>query len=397
MNQFHKILLRVFFISILAHQHIRTFAQDTSRMRISLLTVTPGEELYSIFGHSALRVIDSNSVTDIAFNYGTFNFDDKDFYLKFLRGRLNYFVNAENFEDFKFANQSDKRGITEQVLNFSAAEKINIRHALIENLKEENKYYLYNFFLDNCTTRLRDIIIKNHLPAPVLPSVMPAGSTFRNGLHKYQDLSDRPWTKLGMDLLLGTPADEVMTPAQQEYLPDNLMYALDSVKNTSLVSASYQLYRLNIQSKHKVIFTPFVFFSLLLALFIFLSLSKNNVAKKTLAALDAFLFFTIGLFGIIFVVMWVGTDHYMMKNNYNLLWAWPMHIIYAFFINGKTKRIATYSLITAVFLVLLLCSWFFLAQKMHYALIPLVMLMIYRTGVRFFTAEKGVRRVNAEI
>ena len=397
MNHFHKILLRVFFICILALQHISTFAQDTSRMRISLLTVTPGEELYSIFGHSALRVIDSNSVTDIAFNYGTFNFDDKDFYLKFLRGRLNYYLNADNFEDFKYANQADNRGITEQVLNFSAAEKINIRHALIENLKEEKKYYLYNFFLDNCTTRLRDIIVKNHAPAPALPSVMPAGSTFRDGLHKYQDLSDRPWTKLGMDFLLGTPADEVMSPAQQEYLPDNLMYALDSVKITRLVLSSQQLYPINTQRKNKVIITPFVFFTLLFLLFFVLSRSTNNMAVKSLNFLDAFLFFTIGLLGMIFVLMWVGTDHYMMKNNYNLLWAWPMHIIYAFFINRKTKRIATYSLITSIFLVLLLCSWFFLAQKMHYALIPLVMLMIYRSSVRFFTAEKRVRRISAEL
>ena len=377
---FKNVFLRVIFIFTFSHCIMFTFAQDTSRIRISLLTVTPGEELYSTFGHSALRVIDSNSVTDIVFNYGTFNFDDKDFYLKFLRGRLNYFVNAENFEDFQFANFSDNRGITEQVLNFSAAEKINIRHALIENLKEENKYYLYNFFLDNCTTRLRDIIVKNHQPVPVLSSVMPAGATFRDGLHKYQDLSDRPWTKLGMDLLLGTPADELMTPAQQAYLPDNLMYALDSVKNTTLVLSTQELYPVNVQTKRKVIFRPFVFFSLLLGLFILLSFSQKNAAKKTLMLLDSFLFFTIGLFGIIFVMMWVATDHYMMKNNYNILWAWPMHIIYAFFINKKSKKVATYSLITCIFLLLLLCSWFFLAQEMHYALIPLVLLMIYRTG-----------------
>src|SRR5882762_7217179 len=98
-------------------------AQDSSRIQISLLTCTPGEELYSTFGHSALRVIDSNSVTDIVYNYGTFNFDDKNFYIKFIRGKLLYYVDTENFRDFKEAYQLDNRGITEQVLNFTAQEK----------------------------------------------------------------------------------------------------------------------------------------------------------------------------------------------------------------------------------------------------------------------------------
>lgn len=372
-------------------------AQDSSRLRISLLTCTPGEELYSIFGHSAIRVIDSNSVTDYVYNFGTFNFDDEGFYLKFLRGKLNYMLSLDHFEDFKNDYIAQNRGITEQVLIFSGEEKLHIRNALNENLKEENKYYLYNFFLDNCTTRLRDIIVKNHQPIPVLPYAMPAGSTFRDGLHKYQDLSDRPWTKLGMDLLLGTPADDVMTPAQQAYLPDNLMYSLDSVTNTPIVSSSQKLFPISSKENSKVIFTPLVFFSLLLIVFVFLSVSNNIFLKKIIAGLDGFLFFTVGLFGIIFVVMWVATDHYMMKNNYNLLWAWPMHIVYAFFLNRNTKRVRTYSLLTAVFLVLLLCAWFFLAQEMHYALVPLVMLMIYRSCVRFFTAVKGDKGVNAEL
>lgn len=396
MNHFQNILLRCFFLVVTVACLINsTSAQDSSRLRISLLTVTPGEELYSIFGHSALRVIDSNIIDyDYVYGYGTFDFNDKDFYLKFLRGKLNYYVSSSEFEEFKSENISQNRGITEQVLNFSAAEKLNIRHVLNENLKEENKYYLYNFFLDNCTTRLRDIIEKNHQPRPAWPSVMPAGSTFRDGLHKYQDLSNRPWTKLGMDLLLGTPADEVMTPAQQQYLPDNLMYALAGVKNTPLVISAQYLYPTIKKENKKLIFTPLVSFSFLFLLFVLLSFSKNRVLGNILAYLDSILFFTAGLLGIIFIMMWVGTDHYMMKNNYNLLWAWPAHIVYAFFLNRNTKRVRTYSLLTAIFLVLLLCSWFFLAQQMHQALIPLVLSMIYRSGVRFFTAEKKVRGVS---
>src|ERR1700679_2725223 len=105
-------------------------AQDSSHIRISLLTCSPGEEIYSTFGHSALRVIDSSSITDVVLNYGTFDFYDPHFYLKFVRGKLLYYLSAENFQDFKLDNQSSNRSITEQVLNFSPEEKIEIEEAL---------------------------------------------------------------------------------------------------------------------------------------------------------------------------------------------------------------------------------------------------------------------------
>ncbi|HEX2682474.1 MAG TPA: DUF4105 domain-containing protein, partial [Ferruginibacter sp.] len=160
-------------------------AQDSSRLRISLLTCTPGEELYSTFGHSAFRVIDSNSVTDIVYNYGTFNFDDDGFYLKFIRGKLLYYVSTEPFTDFKYQYQATNRGITEQVLDLTATEKIAIRQFLNENIKEENKYYKYDFFFDNCTTRLRDILTKYKDSSFTQTAVMPVGSRFREAIHEY--------------------------------------------------------------------------------------------------------------------------------------------------------------------------------------------------------------------
>lgn len=377
------ILFRISLIVAFSHFFFFLHAQDSSRLRISLLTCEPGEELYSIFGHSALRITDSNSVTDHVYNYGTFNFEDEGFYLKFLRGKLKYYVSLEEFQDFKNDYILQNRGITEQVLNLTANEKITIRRLLAENIREENKFYLYNFFLDNCTTRLRDIIIKNQTPSPLLPNVMPKGSTFRDGLHKYQDLSGRPWTKLGMDLLLGTPADEIMTPSQQAYLPDNLMYGLAGVQNVHPIASSQQLFATQTKEIKRVSITPFVFFSLLLLFFIALHFSTNNFFKKILAISDSLLFFTVGLLGVIFIFMWVATDHYMMKDNYNLLWAWPTHIVYAFLMHRSSKRIRSYSLLAAIFITLLLCCWIFLAQQMNNALLPLMVLLIFRSYRHF--------------
>ncbi|MCY7292703.1 MAG: DUF4105 domain-containing protein [Ferruginibacter sp.] len=376
-----KIFFRFLFISILGLLKItNAAAQDSSRIRISLLTCTPGEELYSTFGHSAVRIIDSNSVTDHVYNFGTFNFDDAGFYLKFIRGQLRYYVNVEAFEDFKFGYVAENRGITEQVLNFTAAEKITIHCALIENIKEENKFYMYDFFYDNCTTRLRDIIVKYHHPSPVLPAVMPTTYTFRNAIHQYLDNNHKYWSKFGIDILLGAPTDAVMKNAQQEFLPENLMKALDSTKNTTIVSSSKNLYVLGETNNKPSLFTPLVLFSTVLFVFLLVSFFKGKKAQNILRLMDAFLFFTAGLLGIVLVFMWIGTDHIMTKNNYNLLWAWPMHIVYAFFIHKNSKRVKAYSMLVTVFLILFLCCWFFVAQKMNNALLPLVVLMIWRAG-----------------
>ncbi len=365
-----------------------SLAQDSSRLRISLLTCTPGEELYSTFGHSAFRVIDSNSVTDAVYNYGTFYFDDSFmFYLKFARGKLLYYESIENFQDFKSTYQADQRGITEQVLDLTAAEKINIQHFLNENAKEENKYYKYDFFLDNCTTRLRDILKRNHDSTFTQKPVMPVGTTFRQAIYQYLDKNDQQWSKLGIDLLLGQPCDGKMTTEQMEFLPDNLMKALDSANN-QIVLSSQQLYPFKETQNSTSFFSPLVVFSLLLVIIVLISLSKNKYAARFLQSFDGLLFFFTGLLGVILIFMWCCTDHSMTKNNYNLLWAWPMHIIIAFFVNSNKNWVKKYFAFTSVALVLVLLAWFFLRQHLNIALIPFVILMIYRSAVKVFFEGK---------
>jgi Domain of unknown function (DUF4105) len=374
-----KIFLQILFICIFAQLHICTFAQ--SRLRISLLTCTPGQELNETFGHSAIRVIDSNSVTDHVYNYGTFDFEDKNFYVKFIKGKLRYFVNIDQFQEFAFFYQQYNRGITEQVLNLSAQEKQNIYYALIENAKEENKYYQYDFFLDNCTTRLRDIIKKYYNPTPALPAVMPTSYTFRNAIHQYLDDNNQYWSKLGIDILLGAKTDAVMTTEQQEFLPDNLMHALDSATNTKVVSTSQQLYIFNSTKNKSSFFTPLFLSSAILLFFILLSLFKNNFSRKLLKFFDVLLFVLVGALGILLLFMWFGTDHIMTKNNYNLLWASPLFIVYAFIVNKNTLQAKRISLFVCIYLLLVLCSWIFLPQLMNNGLLPIVVLLAWRSSL----------------
>jgi len=356
-------------------------AQDSSHIRISLLTCSPGDELYSTFGHSALRVVDSISLTDIVYNYGTFNFGDKNFYIKFTRGKLLYYLSDEDFEDFKSEYQADNRAMIEQVLNFPAAQKIKIEDDLINNLKDENKYYKYDFFFDNCTTRLRDIIKNNETPKPVFKPVMPAGTTFRQAFYQYLDSGKEYWSKLGIDIFLGAKTDAVMTTEQSQYLPINLMRSLDSINNTThLVISETNLYPVNSTVAESSLFTPFKLFTSILVIIILLSLSKNNIIKIFLQGFDGLLFFFIGLLGILLILMWTATDHRLCADNYNLLWAWPTHVIMAFFINSKKNWAKKYYQANAIVLTVLLLAWAFLPQQMNNDLIPIVLLLIYRSA-----------------
>ena len=366
-----------FYIAVITLQQ-NTFAQDSTRIRISLLTCSPGNELYSTFGHSALRVIDSNAVTDLIYNYGTFNFDDPNFYEKFVRGKLLYALSIENPEDFLYSYQAENRSITEQVLNITQQEALSIKHFLAQNIKEENRWYKYDFVRDNCTTRLRDILVKYKNIKPQLPPVMPLDFTFRNAIHHYLNANKNYWSKLGIDLLLGSRMDVKMTAAGQEFLPDNLMLALDGTKNFNYVSKKQDLYKAPAQNSAAKWFTPLLLFSFIAILWLAASFTKNKVVQKILPWLDGILFFITGLLGCLFIFMWWGTDHYMTKDNYNLLWAIPFNAITAFF-TGKNKKGKGYFLFTAIVYILTLLCWFILPQQLNLALLPIIALLLVRS------------------
>ena len=358
-------------------------AQDSSHLRISLLTCTPGDELYSTFGHSAFRIVDSSKAfndnwRDVVYNYGTFNFDDDGFYLKFVQGKLLYYVSPAAFPDFKYDYETTNHGITEQVLNLKKKKKITVQQFLNNNLKEENKFYKYDFFFDNCTTRLRDILKKQHDSAFCQKPVMPVGSRFRQAIHQYLDKNNKDWSKLGIDILLGQPCDGIMTAENMQFLPDNLMKSLDS-SNHPMILSSQNLYAINNENAKGSFFTPFVVFSLLAIFIVLLGYTKNKFAQAFLYGFDGLCFFLTGVLGIILIFMWFGTDHSMTKNNFNLIWAWPTHSIMAFFVNSKKDWVKKYFKFTAVALLAVLISWFFLPQQMNNALIPIVLLLIYRS------------------
>jgi len=355
--------------------------QEACSLQISLLTCNPGEELYSTFGHSALRVKDSSAGTDVIFNYGTFQFGD-DFYAKFVRGKLLYMVSIEDFAAFKEDYQYESRSIHEQMLQLTCAEKQQLYAALQTNAREENRYYRYDFLFDNCSTRLRDIVAANTKGGVkfgnILPNKLP---TFRNLLYTYLDNGGQHWSKLGIDLLLGSRLDKKVTNAQAMFLPDYLMKGFDSAQTNTrrLVTASQTILTMPSPIKGSSFFQPMVVFSLLLVLLILLSFIPKKSVQRAVGIFDFSLFFILGLVGCLLIFMWTSTDHALCKDNYNLLWALPTHAIAAPFLWKRGRFMQYYLLVTIIIQAFLLVGWIFLPQQFNLAFLPLVLLILLRS------------------
>lgn len=377
-----KLLIVATLIVLLFSFPIKISAQDSCHIRISLLTATPGEELYEAWGHSALRITDSVSNSDIVYNYGTFNFDTPNFYLKFIRGKLPFYLSPDNFQDFESEYEQDSRGVTEQVLNLTCAEKQNVQMLLDVNMMGNNRGYKYEFTFDNCTTRLRDLIEKATDSTVQFGQVLHTKVTFRDLIHEYLNYNDNQWSKLGIDILLGSKLDANPTPYQVMFLPDYLMKTIDSstLSGRSIVSDKHALFKINRSKIEKNnLEHPIFLFTWLFVIIAFLSFSKNIFIQKTLSSFDGFLFFLTGLLGILLLFMWFGTDHIMCSDNYNLLWAWPTNAVAAFYVHSKKRWPKIYFTIYAIFNIVLIALWAFVPQHLNASLIPIIAILIFRS------------------
>jgi hypothetical protein len=372
----------LFFISILSAAQTDPDSYRDCKLRISLLTCTPGQELYSTFGHSAYRVVDSTTNTDLVFNYGTFDFYDPDFYQKFIKGKLLYFVSVDSLPAFLWEYQYYKRGVTEQVIRLSCNEKQKMLAALFENAKEENKYYRYDFNYDNCTTRLRDILEKITGKPMQVKNILPhAKTTFRHLIHDYLNRGGQAWSKLGIDILLGSPLDKKITNRESMFLPDYLMMGFDSTvsDNKPLVVEKNILIPEFAETKTRSVFTPFVVFSIIFLFITTLGFFRSGSWKLFFKLFDFILFISLGLLGILLLFMWFGTDHAMCKNNFNLLWALPVHLPMAFLLFSKKEWVKNYFRFIFFYSLALLAAWFFLPQQLNIDLLPVMGIILARS------------------
>lgn len=337
---------RVIYILLLfIAANTRAFAQtdSSSHLRVSLLTCGVGDEIWETFGHTAIRVTDSTAGTDMVYNYGTFSFGP-DFEIQFMKGKLLYYVSYYPYSDFLDEYVSAKRSVQEQVLLLSQEKKKEVSDFLKENAKEENRYYKYDFFFDNCATRIRDVFPMSLGKDFHFAQAIPKDSriTFRQIINRY--FYKVHFERFGINLLLGSRIDKVMTNEDIMFLPDYLRDGLTKATiNGARVTTDPEL--LVPGSFYKPAgFNWMLFLTMVLA-----ALTIAGIVYKPLRVLGKIMSFMLllltGLLGTLMVVMWLGTDHQGCQNNYNILWALPTNLILAFLPKRNKGRYALVAII----------------------------------------------------
>jgi len=364
----------------------------SDKAEILVLTLGPAQtELYSAFGHSAIRVYDPENKIDRIYNYGVFDFNQPNFYLNFARGFLNYKLDTVDYPRFKYVYMYYNRSIHEQVLNFDQEEKQNFFDFLEWNMLPENQYYYYDYFYDNCATRIRDALVnvfKNKIEFD--GSYIETDYTIRQLTDLY--LKEQPWGDLGIDLCLGLPMDVSATPYMYMYLPDYIESGLNNAKiiRDGVASPLVRKTLVTYESKSEntsdnSLFTPQKIFWTLFVIVAILSYVQYG-KQKTFNRLDATLFIIIGLLGTFLFLLWTVTDHHAAASNMNILWAFPLHLITGMLLLKKStpKWVNKYFLLTSFFMAALVLFWMFLPQMLHYSLIPIVLIL----GLRGFMIWK---------
>ena len=299
-------------------------AQDSTKaaLQISILTCAPGEDVYTAWGHTAIRIIDASKQTDVVYNFGTFDFNTPNFLAEFVKGNLNYFLSADNFQNFILEYQYYGRSIKEQVLILTDAEKIKWQNALQNNLEGNNRYYLYNFITDNCTTRVKDGFYQ-FATSQVPPSNI---NSFRTHVVEAPYQQGIPWIGLGIDVLLGAVSDQTPTALQAGFLPDLLFDQLAAQPSHIAITQNYDFTKTTASKPTDPIFY------IVGLMFVYLFVGKWNARWAVIAAkfFDIILLFIFGLGGLLLVYMSLFSLHTACHHNFNIVWIHPMYWIALF-------------------------------------------------------------------
>ena len=308
---------------------------NPDRIQISLLTCSPGKEVWAQYGHTAIRYYDKESGEDLAINYGIFSLDQTYFIPRFVLGMTDYRMGVQPMDMFLAQYSYEGRGVVEQVLNLSAEDKEVIYKALQENMKPENVVYRYNYFFDNCTTRARDMLV-NHLHGKVVYPPAEENATFRSMIHKWNNKYE--WAQFGEDLLLGVNADRKTTKSEQQFLPENLRsdFAKATYNGKPLVKETNVLLTAKADTVGPAFplspLTVAILFAVVSLLMMVFSYRRQQVYR----AWDVALMVISGLLGIVFFIM-IFSQHPCVSLNFILLFFNPLPLFFLYSTIKKKK------------------------------------------------------------
>ncbi|MBR1808462.1 MAG: DUF4105 domain-containing protein [Paludibacteraceae bacterium] len=325
---YYMLLLALSLVQTITAQQI-TLSQNST---ISLLTCTPGNETYSKYGHSAIRVCDPEQDIDYTFNYGVFNFNTKDFYLKFVRGETWYQLDVEDTDWFIYTSSRIGRTTYEQVLNLTHEQRQALLDKLLDNYQQKNRYYLYNFVFDNCATRPYHLIkqvvpdIENTVLATPLPfEGSDATPTYRQLVRHYSE--PYSWPKFGIDFIFGADADKRVLPERRLFMPEQLM---NLMKQGAYSDGSPLI--LSDDSQEFVIgrkpwwISPYMLIVLLIALMTVMTMVDLRRGKTSLW-FDSMLWVGGVILSIVVCYLSFFSIHPLVKHNLNLLVINPLLLV----------------------------------------------------------------------
>ncbi len=353
---------------------------------ISLITCSPGPEVYAKFGHTAIRVKDPVKGIDVVFNYGIFSFETEDFYYKFIKGETDYQLGVYDTNVFLPEYAERNSMVWEQILNLSQAEKQGLLNKLLENYEPQNRIYRYNFVFDNCSTRPRDKIISTLNGFVEFPALSEP-RTFRQWIGVY--VGTDTWLKFGIDLLFGLDADKVTTKNESMFLPEVLMSEFQSAKIVSPDVPKRNLVKERVILVNKTdaedeetswVFKPMTISIILLIIGTLITVWDVK-HKRYFKPFDTVLLLITGVGGIIVFYLAFFSVHPLVKSNLNLLWLNPLNFILAILIWFKRfrKGLFFYQLFNILLLVGALLAFALSKQVFNAATFPLIVLLLMRT------------------
>lgn len=396
-----KKIILLFIISIFS---LNTYAQElafSDSIEISLLTCSPGPEAYAKFGHSGLRVVDKQKGYDIVFNWGIFNFNTNNFYIKFIKGETDYLLGAQLTSDFLTEYKERNSVVWEHIINLNKAEKEKLIDLILTNYKPENRTYRYNFVYDNCATRPRDLILGS-INGHVVFQQNYEARTYRQAIDEY--VGEDNWLRFGIDLVFGYQADKNMPQLQSMFLPEMLKYEF---VNARIFDLQYKHYKplinksntivssLNIEQK-PVEFTdsPFNVFLAMLVLIFLISAYELVFDKRYNNLIDSLLLFATGLGGLIVFFLMFFSLHPLVKFNLNILWLNPLNIIAAVLIWFKRYRIQLFffQLFNLALVALALIAVAMSVQTFNQATFLVIAILLFRYSAWIYRAKKRIVR-----
>lgn len=289
---------------------------------ISIITIYPGNEVYSRFGHTAVRVTDPAFGLDLSYNYGTFDFNQPNFILRFIRGFMDYRLADDPFERTMMHYRLQNRTVVEQVLDLELQERQAIFQFLESNLLPENTVYPYDFIYDNCSTRPRDLLQWALGDRFSMAAYQPPDKTIRQLIADY--VRTDPLLHFGIDLGFGLSMDQKPSADVAMFLPVELFDALEvaTVDSRPLVARTDTLFLAAGLQKSRFDFVMLLTILLLIGVILATFRVKSS---RGLRVFDAVLVTVVGILGVVLFSMWFFTEHHVTKFNIDLLWAWPLH------------------------------------------------------------------------